>query len=114
MTLLNFCIKFFCLIFSIFLDKGGTTCEFTMAQAFKTMGGHRNENISHIPFDEESRNRSIYEDILNKSSQQSRVIAICASNIIIRNSVKNTLQNLKGKNYQNRNKKYISNIGKYF
>ena len=48
------------------------------------MGGNRNDNISHIPFNEEARNRSIYEDILRKSSQQSRIIAICASNIIVR------------------------------
>ena len=63
---------------------GGTTCEFTMAQTYRDLGGRTNENISHIPFDEEARNESIYEDFLHKSSKQSRIIAICASNIIVR------------------------------
>ena len=64
--------------------KGGTFCEFAMAGAFNVMGGRGNENISHIPFDEELRNKSIYIDFLEKASAQSRVIAVCAANIVVR------------------------------
>ena len=55
-----------------------------MAQTWRIMGGLGNDNISHIPFNEEARNESIYEDFLQKSAKQSRIIAICASNIIVR------------------------------
>lgn len=64
--------------------KGGSTCGFTVSPAYRDLGGMRNENISHIPFDQNSRNRSVYEDMLKKSSQQSRIIAICASNDVVR------------------------------
>ena len=64
--------------------KGGTFCEFAMAGAFNVMGGRGNENISHIPFNEELRNRSVYVDFLEKASERSRVIAVCAANIVVR------------------------------
>ena len=64
--------------------KGGTFCEFVMAGAFKMMGGGGNDNISHIPFNEEIRNASIYRDFLEKASSRSRVIAVCAANIVVR------------------------------
>ena len=48
------------------------------------MGGGSNDNISHIPFNEEIRNKSIYTDFLIKASSRSRVIAVCAANIVVR------------------------------
>ena len=48
------------------------------------LGGFKNENISHIPFDAEKSNRSTYLELLEKSSSQSRIIVVCAPSSIVR------------------------------
>ena len=48
------------------------------------MGGIRNENISHIPFDEEAANATVFESLLKKAASRSRIIAVCASSEVIR------------------------------
>ena len=58
--------------------RGMSMCEFTLGQTFSMLGGFKNGNISHIPFDAEKSNRSTYLELLEKSSSQSRVIAVCA------------------------------------
>ena len=55
-----------------------------MSPSDRKLGGSRNENISHIPFDQAARNTSVYEDFLRKASRHSRVIAICATTTIVR------------------------------
>jgi hypothetical protein len=38
--------------------RGMSMCEFTLGQTFSMLGGLKNENISHIPFDAEKSDRS--------------------------------------------------------
>ena len=88
--------------------KGGTACEFTWRSdlslcciwlfdlivwtpqnvqliiIYRYMGGIRNENISHIPFDEEAANATVFESLLKKAASRSRIIAVCASSEVIR------------------------------
>ena len=59
-------------------------CEFTLGQTFSILGGLKNENISHIPFDAEKSDRSTYVELLEKSSTRSRVIAVCAPTAVLR------------------------------
>ena len=56
--------------------RGMSMCEFTLGQTFSMLGGLKNENISHIPFDSDKSNRSTYANILEKTSTQSRVIVV--------------------------------------
>ena len=48
------------------------------------MGGIQNENISHIPFNEEAANATVFESLLRKAASRSRIIAVCASSEVIR------------------------------
>ena len=59
-------------------------CEFTLGQTFSMLGGMKNENISHIPFDAENSNSSTYMKLLEKSSTKARVIAVCAPTSVLR------------------------------
>ncbi|XP_023334377.1 atrial natriuretic peptide receptor 1 [Eurytemora carolleeae] len=58
--------------------KGRSMCEFTLGQAFSELGGIQNENISNLPFDAETANRTLYQDILEKSALKARIIILCA------------------------------------
>ena len=64
--------------------RGMSMCEFTLGQAFTMLGGQKNENISHIPFDAENSNRSTYNELLQKASSRSRIIAMCAPTSVVR------------------------------
>ena len=48
------------------------------------MGGIQNDNISHIPFNEEAANATVFAGLLRKAASRSRVIAVCASSRVIR------------------------------
>ena len=48
------------------------------------MGGIQNDNISHIPFNEEAANTTVYESLLMKAASRSRIIAVCGSSGVIR------------------------------
>ena len=48
------------------------------------MGGIQNDNISHIPFNEEAVNATVFESLLRKAASRSRIIAVCASSEVIR------------------------------
>ena len=65
--------------------RGMSMCELTLGQTFSMLGGLKNENISHIPFDAEKSDRSTYVELLDKSSTRSRVIAVCAPTAVLRN-----------------------------
>jgi len=64
--------------------RGMSMCEFTLGQTFSMLGGLKNENISHIPFDAEKSNKSTYVELLEKSSTQSRVFVVCAPTDVLR------------------------------
>ena len=49
------------------------------------MGGIQNENISHIPFNEEAANSTVFESLLRKAASRARIVAVCASSEVIRN-----------------------------
>jgi hypothetical protein len=69
---------------SVESGRGMFMCEFTLGQTFSMLGGFKNGNISHIPFDAEKSNRSTYLELLDKSSSQSHVIVVCAPFTVLR------------------------------
>ena len=64
--------------------RGMSMCEFILGQTFNMLGGLKNENISHIPFNVETSNHSTYEDLLVRSAKKSHVIALCAPSPVVR------------------------------
>ena len=57
------------------------------------MGGIQNDNISHIPFNEEAANSTVFESLLRKAASRARIIAVCASSDVIRDSVVTNFSN---------------------
>ena len=52
--------------------KGRSECEFTLGQAFNTMGGSKNKNLSFETFDEDTVNATGFEDMLKRVQSKAR------------------------------------------